>query len=86
MKKIILIILLLVAENIIAEDYYAKISLRQQDGKDGQQDAIEGSFKLAKWLKIGGFVNFNSENVIRTGEKIVHQMSGDRALCQNPHH
>ena len=46
MKKIILIILLLVGKNIMADDYYAKISLGQQDGKDGQQDAIEGSFKL----------------------------------------
>ena len=46
MKKIILIVLLLVAKNIMAEEYYTKISLGQQDGKDGQQDAIEGSFKL----------------------------------------
>ena len=50
MKKIILIFLLLGAKNIIAGDYYAKISLGQQDGKDGQQDAIEGSFKLGMKL------------------------------------
>ena len=50
MKKIILFFLLLMAKNIMAEDYYAKISLGQQDGKDGQQDAIEGSFKLGMKL------------------------------------
>jgi len=57
MKKIILIILLLVGKNIMADDYYAKISLGQQDGKDGQQDAIEGSFKLG--IKLNS--NFSTE-------------------------
>ncbi len=42
MKKIILIFLLLITSNIMAEDYYAKISLGQQNGQDGEQDAIEG--------------------------------------------
>ncbi|MAM23640.1 hypothetical protein [Croceibacter atlanticus] len=32
------------------------------DGKESLFTKFEGSFKLAKWLKIGGFVNFNSEN------------------------
>ena len=57
MKKVILIMLLLMTKNIMAEDYYAKISLGQQDGKDGQQDAIEGSFKLGKKLNS----NFSTE-------------------------
>ena len=50
MKKIILIILLLITKNIMAEDYYGKISLGQQNGKDGGQDATEGGFVLGlKW-------------------------------------
>ena len=57
MHKIFLIILLLMTKNIMAEDYYAKISLGQQDGKDGQQDAIEASFKLG--MKLNS--NFSTE-------------------------
>ena len=50
MKKIILIILLLMTKEIMAEDYYGKISLGQQNGKDGGQDATEGGFVLGlKW-------------------------------------
>ena len=56
-KKIILIVLLLMTRNIMAEDYYAKISLGQQDGKDGQQDATEGGFSVG--LKMNS--NFSAE-------------------------
>jgi len=41
----------------MAEDYYAQISLGQQDGKDGQQDATEGGFVLG--LKLNS--NFSTE-------------------------
>ena len=50
MKKIILIIMLLMTKNIMAENYYGKISLGQQNGKDGGQDATEGG--LTYGLKI----------------------------------
>jgi len=55
MKKIILIVLLLMTGNIMAEDYYAKISLGQQNGKDGQQDATGGGFVLG--LKLNSNVS-----------------------------
>ena len=54
-KKIILIVLLLMTRNIMAEDYYAKISLGQQNGKDGQQDATGGGFVLG--LKLNSNVS-----------------------------
>lgn len=47
----------------MAENYYAKISLGQQDGKDGQQDATEGGFVLG--LKLNS--NFSTE--IKAGHK-----------------
>ena len=46
MKKITFIILLLMTKEIMAEDYYGKISLGKQNGKDGGQDATEGGLKL----------------------------------------
>jgi len=57
MKQMFLIILLLLTKSIMAEDYYAQISLGQQDGKDGQQDATEGGFVLG--LKLNS--NFSTE-------------------------
>ena len=57
MKKIILIIMLLMTQNIMAENYYGKISLGQQNGKDGGQDATEGGLTFG--LKINS--NFSTE-------------------------
>jgi len=47
--------LLLTTKNIVAEDYYGKISFGEQNGKDGKQDAIEGGFKLG--VKFNGNVS-----------------------------
>jgi len=63
MKKIILIFLLLITSNIMAEDYYAKISLGQQNGQDGEQDAIEG----------GGVLGLKLNSNISTEIKAMHK-------------
>ena len=70
MKKIILIVLLLMTENIMAEDYYARISLGQQNGKDGQQDATEGGFVLG--LKLNSNVS--------TEIKVAHKQKDNKGF------
>ncbi|MGE4597044.1 MAG: outer membrane beta-barrel protein [Methylophilaceae bacterium] len=70
MKQMFLIILLLLTKSIMAEDYYAKISLGQQDGKDGQQDAIEGGFVLG--LKLNS--NFSTEI------KVMHKQKDNKGF------
>ena len=62
MKKVILIMLLLMTKNIMAEDYYAKISLGQQDGKDGQQDATGGGFVLGMKLNSNFLTEINVDH------------------------
>jgi hypothetical protein len=63
MKNIILIFLLLISSNIMAEDYYFKISLGQQNGQDGEQDAIEG----------GGVLGLKLNSNISTEIKAMHK-------------
>ena len=63
LNNIIVIILLLMTKNIMAENYYAKISFGHQNGKDGDRDANEGGFKLG--LKI----NSNLTTEIKVAHK-----------------
>ena len=69
-KKIILIVLLLMTRNIMAEDYYARILLGQQNGKDGQQDATGGGFVLG--LKLNSNVS--------TEIKVAHKQKDNKGF------
>jgi len=70
MNKVILIMLLLTTKNIMAENYYGKISVGQQNGKDGKQDATEGGLKLG--------LKFNSN--ISTEIKATHKQNDNKGF------
>ena len=62
--------LLLTTKNIMAENYYGKISVGQQNGKDGGQDATEGGLKLG--------LKFNSN--ISTEIKATHKQNDKKGF------